>query len=96
MESVKWLDMEHESIAVLGEHEAVTIRCEQWPHRQQEWSATAWVGRGAQAVCIYASGTKVQGHPSREAAKADAVAGLRAWLAGVFGVMGDKEEKEEV
>lgn len=52
MSKIKWSDMEAESIAVLGEHEAVTLRCEQWPHRPQEWSASAWAGRGAQAEAI--------------------------------------------
>lgn len=84
MESVDWADEEDRSVVVIGGKAVPIILCvEWWPYRPEEWSAGAWIGVGPQAVCIYASGTKVQGHPSREAAKADAVAGLRAWLAGV-------------
>ena len=79
MNSVNWTDMEDESVSVIGEQSPVTLRCEEWPHRP-EWAAAVWIGRGAQAICIYSSGRKGKGHPCREEAKAAAVAGLRAWL----------------
>jgi len=91
--SLHWSDTEEESIAVItGLSAPVTLRCERWPLRPQEWASSVWVGRDAQAICIYSFGRKRNGHPGRDAAKADAVKALRAWLAGVVAVVGNGGE----
>ena len=83
MENVKWTVTEYGSVAVVEATTPVTLCVEWWSH-QQEWAAFVYVGRRNRTTCVCLPG-EVERHyyPNREAAKAAAVARLRAWLAEV-------------
>lgn len=87
---VVWRDDEDISYARVGSDTAhIVLSAARWQTRDDMWGATVGVARenaGDWDIApICASGRKAPGHPSREAAKQAAEAGLRQWLASLAG-----------
>lgn len=88
--TVVWEDDDDASVARIGAGSVyLLIVAERWQTDPTLWGASVALGkdsaRGWDAVPISASGRKAPGHPSREAAKQAAEAGLRQWLASLAG-----------
>lgn len=87
---VEWTDYEDISAARVGGDTAhIVLSAARWQTRDDMWGATVGVARenaGEWDIApICASGRKSPGHPSREAAKQAAEAGLRQWLSSLAG-----------